>query len=216
MKQELVRTRDLHSLPPEIIKQILCNISSIELLELKERCPFWETLISNMLDIETLPCPETITSNALNIFESWGEDDIDNPSLSMHRMSYSIKNVISIPLINTLMYNCLHKLDLVSYRHILDELKKHAENGGPKTKGPNDVIGAVWKSILGMTGLDYSVDKLRDLNFDDPFVSSFMSRYSWYTYETCGMGSIDWDVGIIALYPDNQRFVILLATDDEF
>lgn len=198
-------TKDLNSLPPEIIKQILCNINSNDLLKLKKVCPYWDTLISSMTQIQTLPCPDTMTSNALNIFELWDEDDYDIASLSLHHISYSIKSVISIPLINTLTDDSVTILDLVGYHDILNIFKKYAEIGG----GPKDVIGTGWKSILGMTGLDYSVDKLRDLDFNDPFVASFMCRYSWYTYETCEMQSTN-DIGIITLYPDNQTFTIFL------
>lgn len=107
----------------------------------------------------------------------------------------------------------IYNLQEVDYITILEGVKGDAKYGGAYTKGVNNPDEAVWKTILGITGLECSLEIIKNEPYDSEFIKYFMNRYKWYYFESNYMSHIAWDVGIIALYPDNKTFSILLATD---
>lgn len=73
-----------------------------------------------------------------------------------------------------------------------------------------------WRTVLAMMdNEDYTVDELRNKDFEDENVKLFMEKYKWHSYKSVGMMGIAWDVGFIALYPDRKTFSLILGTDTD-
>jgi hypothetical protein len=87
--------------------------------------------------------------------------------------------------------------------HFIADVKAHAHN---ISEVPEELNRFVWRTILGITGLDYPVEELGDLDFDSDFAKVNLTKYKWYDY---WLDEDRW-FGTIVLYPEHQTFVIFI------
>lgn len=200
-----------NTLPPEIIKQVFCNIDSQDLYDLMTVCSYWNSMIQDLLDIQKLQMTNERFTNAVNIFEKWKDQSNGSYKFSIYRAPYSVKNIISKAVIAKHVDDGVYELSEINFLETLEELAYYAQHGGAYCGGCEDVNGSVWRTISAMT--EYSVNELMGKSLTDETVQSSMMRYKWFKFTSYYMMQIAWDVGFIILYPDNKTFSVLFATD---
>lgn len=211
----IVNKDAFNSLPQEIIKEVFCNIDVQDLYSLKGICSYWNSIIQELLDIKRLQVTDERFTNAINIFDSWEKHSNGRYKFSIYRAPYSIKNIISKAMIANHTDDYLYTLSEITFTEVIEKLELNAKQGGAYCDGCEDVIGSVWRTILAMTEMNYSVEELRSKRFTDRIVKSSMTAYTWYRFSSLGMMFMGFDVGLIALYPDNKTFSMLSATDTD-
>lgn len=208
--------RRFNSLPVEITKEIFCNIDSESLYDLRAVCSYWRDMIEEILDIQQLQVSDERFVNATYIFDRWKKYSNGRYNFSIHRAPYSIKNIVGKTVIGIHTNDWILDLYEITHVDVLEELECYALNGGAYSRSRcEDVLGSTWRTILAMTETQYSVEELRDKSFTDEVVASSLTNYKWYRYKSDRMMDIAWDVGLVALYPDNQTFAVLFATDTD-
>lgn len=213
MTQELAPDRIFFDvLPVEIIKEILCYLEYEDLCPLKLVCSNWKGRIEEILQIENVPVSKERFEDATNIFREWYNGC---RRFHMYRAQYSIKNMISPTYINKQTTDYIYTISNVEYTKVLELLQWHSKHGGAYSDRSEDPVGATWRTVLAMTESNYSVDGLRDKDFNDECVKSFMEKYKWYTYRSGMMMGVAWDAGFIALYPDLKTFSVVFGTDTD-
>jgi hypothetical protein len=202
------------SLPPEIMQEIFCNVDSERLLDLTTVCKSWNDTIKKLLTIQTHEVPDPRFNDAVNIFEMWERYSNGYYSFTVHRAEFSIRNIISKRVVNKVTGDYLYSLEETEYTNIFQQLSSRATHGGAYSDSRcRDVKGSVWRTLAGLIGLKRSIEKLQGKSAEDEDVKLFMTKYRWYTYKSNRMAGIAWDVGVIALYPDNQTFSVLMGSD---
>jgi F-box-like len=217
-----------NTLPVEIINLIFSNIKTKDLYKLKVVCFYWFTIIEKMINIrlnmkiEKLHISDKRRMYTVDMFKYWYISEFNLYRITENNLGYRI--IEDEEIMNRIVYlrniyddanekfctikrefnyvNILNYLkDIVKYKYIC---LCYYDPNEPKCDNPEE---AVWKTIIGITGLDFSLEELEKKSYDNEFVQSFMNNYKWYYFDTDGPGT--WAVGIIAVYPDNKTFSVL-------
>lgn len=109
-----------------------------------------------------------------------------------------------------MLINKVYDLKEIDYLKVLDVLYKDTKRGA-YSKPMEDSEKAVYKTILGITGLEFSIEEFKNKSYKNNYINNIMNKYKWYFFKT--NFNFIWDVGIIVLYPDNKNFSLLAATD---
>lgn len=220
----------INKLPIEIQLKIFSYVEGEDLYKLKNVCSYWYKLINNFLIIEKLNIPDEREQDALIIYNSTCTNG--TTWLSLYRSLNNISNIINKSILNNqvdyfsqftyenkICKHSLYDLHELDYIKFLEKIKGHSICGagvygiGIWWDDPEDVL---WRTIIGLTGLEYSLEELKNKPYDDEFIKSFMNKYKWYTFKVKYYGmwlNPNYNYGIITLYPDKKTFTMLFAYD---
>lgn len=184
--------------------------------------------IDELLNIEELQVSNERKQKALNIYNEWINYSNGRAEFHLYHSLNNLLNKIDDKDLINKQTNFGNKYEIYEikrvheYVNVLEDLQRNAEQGGAYNRSlrdPNEVIidpkEAVWRTIIGITGLEYPLEELKNICYKDDFIKFFMNDYKWYYFRCSFMNFIAWDVGIITLYPDNKTFSLLVATDTD-
>jgi Family of unknown function (DUF6183) len=169
---------------------------------------------SGSLRIKALQVSNERKQNALNIYDRWRNG---HATFHLYYSQNKILNCINMSLMNKKTKfgkNCkVYDLKETNYLEVLNTIYKNAKNGGAYSGAMDNIEKAVWKTLIGITELEYQLEELKNKSYRDNYIKNFMNKHKWYFFKTDFNFNFIWDVGIIILYPDNKTFSLLAATD---
>lgn len=195
--------KKINKLPIEIIIKIFEFLNIEDLCEFKNVCLYWNKIINELLIIDELNMSKR-KEYALNIYNDWS--NCSNGCISFRIYISNSNNIFDE---NFTLHSDFYNLRDVNYLEIFNLLEYNAKSGGAYTRGVKDPIESVWKTIMGLTGLDF--EKFENKSYKNNNIKSFMNKYKWYIFEHDEF--FIRDTGIIVFDPDKKTFAVLSATD---
>lgn len=212
VEQPSIRKKSLmlNSLPIEILIEIFCSIPCEELFGIKYVCLLWHKLIRELLDIQQAAIASDRETGATAIFDMLNNDTRDLASLRLYRAPHSLNNVINNSIMTTVAKMRVDVTPFYPGQNICYYFKiivegVFAEVGLKYTE--QDILETVSKTVLSITGVEDPDEEIKNQGFEGEFSKMLMLKYTWYMFGTSFRVQ---DMGVIALYPDNQTFAVFM------